>query len=153
MAPEAALVVTASVVALAVLLGAAHRLRDGRVRRAGRERISPADLPGGPALGEQATLLQFSTELCSPCRAAARVLGSAAAATPGVAHLDIDLTDDPDTARRFGILRTPTTLVLDRHGAVRGRIGGAPRPEELRGFLAESLGLVVPAQEALHVRS
>ncbi|MET3468083.1 thioredoxin-like negative regulator of GroEL [Microbacterium sp. 1262] len=47
--------------------------------------------------------------------------------TDDVVHLDIDVTDRPDIARRFQIAQTPTTLVLDGRGVVRTRFGGAPR--------------------------
>lgn len=153
MAPLFALVVTVSVVALAALLGIVYRLCNGRVRTVRgvvHEIVSPADLPGSPAFGDRFTLLQFSTELCSPCRQAARVL-DAAAAEPGIAHIEVDLTRDAELARRFNILRTPTTLVLDSTGAVRGRIGGAPRPAELRDFLDDVLGDARPKSEVAHV--
>ncbi|WP_291044542.1 thioredoxin family protein [Herbiconiux sp.] len=79
------------------------------------------------AFGERATLVQFSTEFCSSCPGTRRVLSALAAEREGVAYLDVDVTHRADLVRRFSLLQTPTTLVLDRRGVVRTRIGGAVR--------------------------
>jgi hypothetical protein len=42
-----------------------------------------------------------------------------------------------DLAAHFGIMQTPTTLILDRHGMVRARIGGAPRQNVIAEELAK----------------
>jgi thiol-disulfide isomerase/thioredoxin len=79
------------------------------------------------AFGTLATLLQFSTEVCSICVATARLYGELEKATPGLKHIEVDITHRMDLAAHFSIMQTPTTLILDRHGMVRARIGGAPR--------------------------
>jgi thiol-disulfide isomerase/thioredoxin len=127
-------------VVVATAAGMFWRARTGRVRQTrGGERVAAADV-GAPSFGERATLLQFSTEFCAPCRATARVLGEIGSSLDGVHHLEIDLTDRPDLAQRFGILQTPTTLVLDASGTVRARIGGAARAGEVRSMLDDLLG-------------
>jgi thioredoxin-like negative regulator of GroEL len=68
------------------------------------------------------------------------VLGAAADDLDGVRHVEVDLTSRPDLAGRFGILQTPTTLVLDASGSVRLRIGGAARPDAVRDTLHTILG-------------
>jgi thioredoxin-related protein len=45
------------------------------------------------------------------------------------------VTHRPDLASKFRIMSTPTTFILDRHGVVRARIGGAPRTADLRAEL------------------
>ncbi|MGZ0068513.1 MULTISPECIES: TlpA family protein disulfide reductase [Microbacterium] len=90
--------------------------------------VDPRRLGAAPdALGRTATLLQFSTETCHRCPAVHRTLAEMARDCDDVVHLDIDVTDRPDIARRFQIAQTPTTLVLDGRGVVRTRFGGAPR--------------------------
>jgi thiol-disulfide isomerase/thioredoxin len=88
------------------------------------------------SFGKNATLLQFSTEVCSACVATARFYGDLEKATPGLKHIEVDITDRMELAAHFSIMQTPTTLILDKHGMVRARIGGAPRPnvvtEELK---------------------
>lgn len=116
--------VLAGLVLGATALGALHRALDGRVRRVRDRRIVAID---GVRLGERATLLQFSSEVCAPCRATARVLDDLAARTSQVAHIELDVTRRPELASRYRVLQTPTTFILDSDGAVRGRIGGAVR--------------------------
>jgi hypothetical protein len=57
-----------------------------------------------------------------------------------VTHVEVDLGDRPDLARRFGVLQTPTTLLLDSTGAVRARIAGAARPAEASRAVERLLG-------------
>ena len=96
-----------------------------------------ADKSGKPvqSFGKQATLLQFSTEVCSACVATARLFRDLEKATPGLKHIEVDITDRIDLAAHFSIMQTPTTLILDKHGMVRARIGGAPRPNVISAEL------------------
>lgn len=131
--PVTALVVLGAIVLVAVTIGIVLRRRDGRVRATpAAEAATPAslDLPES-AFGAHATLVQFSTEYCTRCPATRRVLGGIARERDGVAHVDVDLTHRPDLTRRFGVRQTPTTLIVDASGAVRARIGGAPRPHDV----------------------
>jgi len=130
-----------ALVALSTALGLLWRQSQGRARAVRDDAVvRPADLGLDGGFGERATLLQFSTELCAYCPATRRLLGGIAEASEGVEHVDVDLTRAPELARRFNILQTPTTLVLDGRGAVRARIGGAPRPAELADHLERILG-------------
>lgn len=81
--------------------------------------------------GERATLLQFSSAFCAPCRATRRTLADVAASVPGVAHVEVDAEGHLDLVRELGILRTPTTLVLDADGRELTRATGAPRPAQV----------------------
>ena len=96
-----------------------------------RVEILPAD-----QLGERATLLQFSSAFCAPCRATRRVLADVAAVVPGVTHVEVDAEHHLDLVRRVGVLRTPTTLVLDGRGQEVTRAAGAPRKEQVLAALA-----------------
>jgi thiol-disulfide isomerase/thioredoxin len=141
MNPVLVLAVLGGLVAATTALGLVWRNGQGRVRRSGgRTVVRVSDLPGVTRFARGATLLQFSTEVCAPCRAARAVLGDVASGHPGVDHVDLDLTHRPDLAARFNILQTPTTLILDGKGVVRARIGGAPRRDavahELERILA-----------------
>lgn len=89
----------------------------------------------GTTLGERATFLQLSAEVCSSCRSTARTLGDLAAATPGVVHVEIDVDDRPDLVRATRMLRTPTVLVLDPDGAEAARASGAMTPAQARTAL------------------
>ena len=124
--PLPAVILTVVLVAFVAAVGLVSRRSRGRSRDvADGELVTPA-MVGVSAFGGSATLLQFSTELCSRCPAARRVLSSLAADHDGVRHVEVDLTHRPDLTRRFGVMQTPTVLVLDGAGRVRERTGGVP---------------------------
>ena len=89
--------------------------------------------------GERATLLQFSSAFCAPCRATRRVLGDVAGAVPGVAHVEVDAEHHLDLVRALGVVRTPTTLVLDAGGREVTRATGPPRPDQVLAALESGL--------------
>ena len=57
-----------------------------------------------------------------------------------MAHIDIDAESRLDLVEEFGILRTPTVLLLDADGVVRHRIVGAPRRTDVIDALNEVAG-------------
>ncbi len=124
MDPVIALVALGAVVIAALALGFVLRAREGRARHVAAHPGEDPALIGAGAWGEDATLLQFSTEFCTRCPGVHRTLDAIAQATPGVIHLDVDLTHRADLAKHFHVLQTPTTLILDSEGVVRTRLGG-----------------------------
>ncbi|MEN9604145.1 MAG: hypothetical protein RL545_834, partial [Actinomycetota bacterium] len=81
--------------------------------------------------GEHTTFLQFSSETCATCKQTAKLFEDLEKTSHGVLHIEVDLTHRLDLADKFGILQTPTTLVLDSKGVVKSRIGGAPKPSTI----------------------
>jgi thiol-disulfide isomerase/thioredoxin len=143
-------------VALALAFGGYRAWTDGRFR--GTHRVRGVDDPAtggtptqtaeaetdpwglrglGHELGERATLLQFSSAFCAPCRATRRTLAEVADLVPGVVHLEIDAEHHLDLVREVGVLRTPTTVVLDARGREVTRAAGAPRREQVIAALGE----------------
>ncbi|WP_019135269.1 thioredoxin family protein, partial [Cellulomonas massiliensis] len=140
------------VLVLATLLGLWWRSRNGRftavaapVLAAAREGRAPAeDLRAVVGeLGERATFVQLSSEVCAPCRATARVLTTLAAQEPGVRHVELDVAQHLDLVRTHDVRRTPTVLVLDAAGTVVGRTSGATDRAAALAALA-----AVPAADA-----
>ena len=119
--------------------------RLGRATRAGGDGpadgqvvLGPDDL--GSPLGERATLVQFSTAFCQPCRATRRVLADVSATVPGVAHVEVDAESQLDLVRRLDVRRTPTVLVLDAAGRVVRRASGQPRTADVVAALGVAVG-------------
>lgn len=140
-----------ALIALAVLLaatvgaGAVIRWQQGRPQPTiEHEVIEPSRL-GAEALGERATLLQFSTDTCGKCPAVHRTLFDVAAGHEGVTHLNVDLTHRPDIAKHFHVVQTPTTFILDSNGAVQTRFGGAARRDVVELELARVVADLEPA--------
>jgi thiol-disulfide isomerase/thioredoxin len=94
----------------------------------------------GRELGERATLVQFSTAFCAPCRATRRVLDEVAGMVPGVVHIEIDAEKHLDLVRDLDVESTPTVLVLDASGRVVRRAAGQPRRVDVIAALGEAVG-------------
>ncbi len=156
-------VMTGLIVCIAALAvgggaGLLYRARNGRVRavpaarEAGPTATAPAGTapggtaPGGPALsaaeigqplGERATLVQFSTSFCAPCRATRQVLAEVAGMTDGVAHVEIDAESRLDLVRQLDVRRTPTVLVLGPDGRISQRASGQPRKADVLAAIGQ----------------
>jgi thiol-disulfide isomerase/thioredoxin len=138
------------VLVLATGFGLWRAARDGRFRGTHPVRGAQPDVPleegavsvldGADVeheLGERATLLQFSSAFCAPCRATRRVLAEVAEVVPGVVHVEVDAEHHLDLVRRLGVSRTPTTLILDGAGREVSRASGAPQRDEVIATLAK----------------
>jgi thiol-disulfide isomerase/thioredoxin len=136
-------------------LGMIWRRRQGRLRtpasrpagRAGaspRGRLTAADLRHG--LGDRATLVQFSSAFCAPCRATRQVLGDVAGGVDGVAYVEIDAESRLDLVRRLNILSTPTVLVLGPDGTIARQATGQPRKPDVVAALGELITGSGPAR-------
>jgi thiol-disulfide isomerase/thioredoxin len=91
--------------------------------------ITGAEL--GLPLGQRATLVQFSTAFCAPCRATRRILAEVAGMIDGVSHVEIDAESRLDLVRRLDIRRTPTVLVVGPDGRIAKRASGQPRKADV----------------------
>jgi thiol-disulfide isomerase/thioredoxin len=99
--------------------------------------LDPGDL-GGP-LGERATLVQFSSAFCQPCRATRRVLDEVSSQVEGVRHVEIDAESHLELVRRLDLRRTPTVLVLDAAGRIVRRASGQPRTVDVVAALGAAV--------------
>ncbi len=115
---------------------ATRQRRITRQRQAQSERlITEADL--GHPLGDRATLLQFSSSFCAPCRATRQVLADVARSTEGIAHVEIDVADRADLVRVLDVRRTPTTFLLGPDGRIASRASGPPRKADVLAALGD----------------
>jgi thiol-disulfide isomerase/thioredoxin len=99
--------------------------------------LSEAQL--GQPLGERATLVQFSTAFCAPCRATRRILADVAGMVDGVVHTEIDAEAHLDLVRALGVRRTPTVLVLGPDGRIVKRASGQPRKADVIAALGDAV--------------
>ncbi|MFG2407641.1 thioredoxin family protein [Streptomyces brevispora] len=93
----------------------------------------------GVELGERATLVQFSSAFCQPCRATRRTLAEVVAMVDGVAHVEIDAEAHLTLVRALDISRTPTVLVLDASGRIVRRAVGQPRTVDVVAALGQAI--------------
>jgi len=142
------LIALAAALLAATVLGVALRRRAGRFRpgppgtpektaSAGTGALTEADL--GRSLGRQATLVQFSTAFCAPCRPTRQILAQVADMVDGVNHVEIDAAERLDLVRRLRINSTPTILVLDPDGTIVKRATGLPRKADVIAALGTAV--------------
>ncbi|MGH3300789.1 MAG: thioredoxin family protein [Streptosporangiaceae bacterium] len=106
---------------------------------ASRDRLTSEQI--GHVLGDRATLLQFSTAFCAPCRATRRILADVAGLTQGVTHVEIDAESRLDLVRQLNVLRTPTVLILAADGSIVRRASGQPRKPDVIAAVGAAVGL------------
>jgi thiol-disulfide isomerase/thioredoxin len=139
---ESKLIILALLLALATLGGLVWRARTGLAKKvASGELIDLNEIAaikdGKPVtgFGKKVTFLQFSSEMCSQCVQTARLFHELESQDSDVLHVEVDVTHRLDLAKKFNILQTPTTLVLDKNGRITSRIGGAAKPQTIKDEL------------------
>lgn len=111
--------IVAALIGFATLLGIIWKSRQGRVVVVKNGTISLDYREPG-----KTTILQFTTEMCAPCRQLKPRLEQIALFRSDVAYRDIDAVEHLDLANRLSIRSTPTTLIVDADGQIRARING-----------------------------
>ncbi|MEV7544710.1 thioredoxin family protein [Streptomyces sp. NPDC089915] len=106
-------------------------------KAAARGRLGAAELGREP--GERASLVQFSSAFCQPCRATRRILAEVAAMVDGVAHIEIDAERELGLVRALGVEKTPTVFVLDGAGRIVRRAAGMPRKADVIAALGAAM--------------
>lgn len=103
-----------------------------------RERLTAAQI--GVPLGQRATMVQFSSAFCSPCRATRLLLTDITSKVDGVVTVEIDAEEHLALVRELNIMRTPTVLILDADGFVTTRASGLPRRDQVMTALNGAVG-------------
>lgn len=136
------LLVVVGVLAMASAFGFYRQRTQGRV--VDRPKVTTMHVLSGDDLGRplggHATLVQFSTAFCAPCRATRSILADVAGVVPGVAFIEVDAESNLDLVRRLKVTRTPTVLIVDGRGRVVNRAVGQPRKADVLAALAPALG-------------
>ena len=118
------------VLVLATAYGVWHKRTRGKiVVKADKGLITPAMI--GADFGSRATLLQFSSAFCGPCRATRLLIEDVTADMADVAHVEVDAEANLELVRQLDIRSTPTTLFLDGTGHEVGRAVGAPKRDQV----------------------
>ena len=90
----------------------------------------------GTELGARATMVQFSSAFCTPCRATKVLLEDMVKTMTDVRYAHIDAESHLELVRELNILSTPTTLFLNHAGVEVGRAMGTPKRAQVHAALA-----------------
>ena len=96
--------------------------------------LTPAII--GSELGSRATMVQFSSAFCTPCRATKALLVDMVKTLPDVRYAHIDAESHLELVRKLDIRSTPTTLFLNADGVEVGRAMGTPKRAQVEAALA-----------------
>lgn len=127
------IVIVIAVLGIGYLVGKMITLRSGMIRAAAE--ASDIDTSGLGLSDTGPTILHFTAAWCGPCAAVRRVVDQVCAELPAVAHVEIDMDDNPEAARRLSVLSLPTTIIFDGDGRPRYRTTGVPKAADLRSAL------------------
>ena len=90
----------------------------------------------GTELGSRATMVQFSSAFCAPCRATKVLLEDMIKTMPDVHYAHIDAESHLELVRKLDIRSTPTTLFLNGAGVEVGRAMGTPKRAQVQAAIA-----------------
>jgi thioredoxin 1 len=86
----------------------------------------------------QPVIVDFWAEWCGPCHAVAPVLDQIAEERSGELRLvKVNIDEEPDLARRFGVMSIPTIILFKDGEPAAAAVGAQPKR-----MLEKSLGLV-----------
>ena len=80
---------------------------------------------------EKRVLIDFYADWCGPCRMVAPVIASIAESCDDYFICKVNVDDDPDLAREFGVFSIPTLVVLEDGIEVGRSTGALPKPQIL----------------------
>lgn len=90
----------------------------------------------GTELGSRATMVQFSSAFCTPCRATKVLLEDMVKSMPDVRYAHIDAESHLELVRKLDIRSTPTTLFLNSAGVEVGRAMGTPKRAQVQAAIS-----------------
>ena len=125
------LLIVVAVLLVACAYGVTDRKLSGKIKSKtdSRNEVSAGEV--GAELGESATVLQFSSAFCTPCRATRSTLTSVISHYPKIKHIEVDADSNLQLVRRLDIRQTPTTLFLNSAGKEIARAVGAPKRDQV----------------------
>lgn len=104
---------------------------------AGKNRES-ADTTAGSVDSDLPRLLDLGSHSCTPCQMMVPELDAVSEDYTGVVSVDfIDVNENPDAARSYGIRLIPTQIIFDAHGNELFRHEGYMSREDMTAKLVE----------------
>jgi thioredoxin 1 len=80
---------------------------------------------------EETVLLDFWASWCGPCRMVSPVVDEIAEETPAVRVGKVNVDEQPELARNFGVSSIPTLVVMKNGKVVNQAVGARPKQQIL----------------------
>jgi len=106
-----------------------YKLKKGTIKINRGFQILESEL--GNKYGKRATVVTFSTNFCSECRAAKALISDVTSTLSDISYVEVDAESNLELVRKVDIRSTPTTIFLDKAGFEIARATGAPKRDEL----------------------
>ncbi len=126
------------VILMSTAFGVYRRRTDGSIKTPEAGSFITAEQLGHD-MGTKATVIQFSSPYCQPCKATNTMVDEMTSGIESVAHVDLQVADHLDLVNQLKIMRTPTTILLDGNGHIEFRIEGLPKRDEIESALESVL--------------
>lgn len=81
--------------------------------------------------GESLTVVDFWAPWCGPCRMMAPILDAAATELPDVRFAKVNVDDNGELAREYGIMSIPTLIFFKSGAEVARSVGALGKPQLL----------------------
>lgn len=83
---------------------------------------------------DKVVMLDFYADWCGPCNMVAPLVAELAEENPDYCIGKVNVDDEPELARQFGVTTIPTLVILNKGVVVRKSIGALPK-DKLEAFL------------------
>lgn len=76
---------------------------------------------------DKVVMLDFYADWCGPCNMVAPLVAELAEENPDYCIGKVNVDDDPELARQFGVTTIPTLVILNKGELVRQSVGALPK--------------------------
>lgn len=83
---------------------------------------------------DKVVMLDFYADWCGPCNMVAPLVAELAEENPDYCIGKVNVDDEPELARQFGVTTIPTLVILNKGEVVRQSVGALPM-DKLEAFL------------------
>jgi thioredoxin 1 len=75
-------------------------------------------------------LIHFTAEWCQPCKMMKPIISQVIDENPSIEYVAIDIDENPETAKDYGIMSVPSFISLDdNNNVIQRAVGAMPKAE------------------------